>query len=861
MAPCLAVIVCLFITFMAKSVKTSLDIVPGSQSSEQFWSNLFSEAQFLCTPSRAHEDRGQHPPTQTSSTKTLYWNSIAAKGHDLKKPVTATSSLVGPKSHLQETNDATFSVLSCPVRAEGCGVVPRPPREFTVVDETLRLSSSRPCVKRSWRRAVQRALVCGKVRYHGRWIRLKHISSVDIEQARRRQAGSGHVVAHAPQVPHAIPVRHQLRYLSVNLGGLPENKFDALLQYCDANSVDVVAVQETRRKPSMSWTSGTYRVIQSGEGESAGKNSYAGVLVAISGRHLLSYEEVVAGRLLHIRLSPPSSSSSSASTQLPPLNIIVFYNKVLSTQGYDGAVAAASLEVRSMLWTKLDTLLHTLPRRQGVLILGDLNCHVAKHTPYVASGDPSGDASVDEADMISLLERHDLRVHNTGCKNKAITFKKTLDGNSCAGTRPDYVILRSSMRRYATRVTTHWHLPYSTPSSAGWHATLRGSLDLRWTCWRKGSPAAMHKRFHQQSIRDALRPEHPRQAEFLENLDSKLSGLSWAEADCDDPLRTLNDAVFQCGMDVFGAPLPKKRPPPWATPSSMRLSMAKWRCFKALRALRCPRSLADYFACWKVASKSMMYDRLFKQHCRQLRQDWVRQICAQASEAAKRRHHDFFRYVHILAPKRRREVPGITRKLRGTCNMSEEHDRFLTHFRELFQSPAPSQVRIPNEWRWLPSSPTCDDLEHFLSKMPLFKAVPVGYPLGSIWRLAFRSSKVRSWVNHILSEIPRSGVPSQFRNGSLRLLFKPGKKGDEVSHYRPLVLQCPLGKCILKWIGQSHLSTCSTSSSSTSSICLLTRKKRRNGHPPCFLVLMLAKGSGWICDYSCGVEKSWLATT
>ena len=670
----------------------------------------------------------------------------------------------------------------------------------SLLNETLRLSSSRPSVKRSWRRAVQRALACGKVRYHGRWIRLKHISSVDIEQARRRQAGSGSVVVHAPRVPHAIPDRHQLRYLSVNVGGLPEHKYDALLQYCQDNSVDVVAVQETRRKHSMCWTSGSYRVIQSGEGDSVGKNSYAGVLVAISGKHLLSYEEVVAGRLLLIRLSPPSSSST-ASSQQPPLNIVVFYNKVLSSQGYDGDVAAASLEVRSQLWTKLDTLLRSLPRRQGILILGDLNCHVDKHSPYVASGDPSGATSIDEADMISLLERHDLRVHNTGCKNKAVTFRKTLEDNPSSGTRPDYVILRSSMRRQASRVTTHWHLPFSTPSIAGWHATLRGSLDLRWTCWRKGSPAAVQQRFHQPSIREALRPEHPRQDAFLENLESKLSGLSWANADCADPLLTLNDAVLKSGLEIFGAPSSKRRPPPWATPSSMRLSMLKWRCFKALRALRSPRSLADFFLCWKVASKSMLQDRLYKQHCRQLRQDWVRHICEQASEAAKRRHHDFFRYVHMLAPKRRREAPGITRKLRGTCNMSEEHDRFLTHFKELFQSPAPSQVQIPNEWNWLPTSPTCEDLEPYLSKMPLFKAVPVGHPLGSIWRLAFRSSSVKSWVNHILSEIPKSGVPSQFRNGSLRLLFKPGKKGDEVSHYRPLVLQCPLGKSILKWIG------------------------------------------------------------
>ena len=150
MVPWFAVFVCLFIvTYMANPVETSLDDASVGQSYEQFWTNLFREADFLCSPTRDCADSSHHSPAQISLSS------------------------AGPKSCNQLR---TNKVLSGSVgRAEGCGVLPRPPREFTFVDETMRPTSSKSNVKRSWRRAVQRAIVFGKVKYHGRWIRLKQI--------------------------------------------------------------------------------------------------------------------------------------------------------------------------------------------------------------------------------------------------------------------------------------------------------------------------------------------------------------------------------------------------------------------------------------------------------------------------------------------------------------------------------------------------------------------------------------------------------------------------------------------------------------------------------------------------------------
>ena len=738
------------------------------------------------------------------------WTDVYKEVADLLAPLPNKLSQMGPKSHPLETSHVgdtlgkpVFKPSSpgyvpnnVPVRAEGCGVGPRPPREFTLVDEKLRLSSSKNCAKRSWMRAIRRALVYGKVRYHGCWFRLKHFSKEDILHAQRRQTTSSRP-SPRKAVPTTIPAVRRLNYLSVNLGGLPSSRFDELLAYGFSQQIHVIVVSETRRKSTMFWESSHYKIIQSGEGDGAGKNSYAGLLVAVQGPFLVSYAEIVPGRLIHVRLSSDRSSSTS-----PPLNLIACYNKVLASQGsLDDVAAAAAVEVRSHLWCKLDSVLQSLPRRQGVLLVGDLNCHVQRYPPYVATADPSNDASVDEGDLLATLERHDLRVHNTGSRRRAITFSRSVHSPPISGSRPDFVIIRASMRRWASQVRVQWSLPFCIPSEAGWHAALTGSLDLKWTCWRKGAPCLQRPaRLDQHKLRAALSPDHPLHVEFLSSLESSLSSPSPIQL---DKIEALSSVVMMCGQKTFGAMRTQRRPPPWATESVMKSCAIKWECFKALRRLKLPHTLFDYFRCWLTAVKSMLASRKHKKLSNKARQDWVHEVCAQAQAASDKRHHDFFKYVHMLAPRKRRDIPGLSRKLSGTTTLREEREKFIEHFSLLFQSPASSQVPIPNVWQWSSSSPTCADLDGVFSKMPLFKAVPFGHALGALWRVALGSDSVRSRVDEVLRELPDTGVPSQFRNGSLRLLFKPGKKGDEVSHYRPLVLQCPLGKSILRWVAMS----------------------------------------------------------
>ena len=134
-------------TIMAKSVKTNLDGVSGSQSSDKFWENLFSEAQFLCTPSRVSEGRRQLPPSQTtslSSTGPNSCNQVFASFYDHDKRLG---------------------------RAEGCGNELQLSRELGLPSGSLSETSKPASSKRTWLRVVRRVLARGRASYHEHWFR------------------------------------------------------------------------------------------------------------------------------------------------------------------------------------------------------------------------------------------------------------------------------------------------------------------------------------------------------------------------------------------------------------------------------------------------------------------------------------------------------------------------------------------------------------------------------------------------------------------------------------------------------------------------------------------------------------------
>ena len=213
------------------------------------------------------------------------WEDIIKDAARLLAPTNQFLSSVGPKSHpLQRVSEGSMpgkSVshgslpVSLAVRAEGSQcVLPRCEESGFVPGEMLKRSCS--FRKSSWRRAVQRAARAGKAQYRGRWFRfhslpsavkqevrsrLRHLDATDTPGLWQKEKtcrpkgclGTGLVQA------------HQLRYASVNVGGLCTGKFGEVMQHASSTGVTALCLQETRWAYSKTWNSGAFAVIHSGE--------------------------------------------------------------------------------------------------------------------------------------------------------------------------------------------------------------------------------------------------------------------------------------------------------------------------------------------------------------------------------------------------------------------------------------------------------------------------------------------------------------------------------------------------------------------------------------------------------------------
>ena len=775
------------------------------------WPQLLQDVQTLLQPTALEETIFVDSSRNTSSG--FHVDEISLKD----------TCLVGPNSHRQYA--ANKALLNNVGRAEGSVDLLRSTGELAETlfpaDKTPKPSSSH---KRSWRRAVRRAIKHGKCCYRGQWMRLSafpreaviacqaslvrhtgHSSqtrSAIVRPCDHVQAGPPGLTTESPLLLHNVsgsqPLhvtgrgshcgsqsgrvlrRHSsISYASANVGGLSAPKLDEALRYGDGSGLKVLALQETRWQYSSAWQSGQYSIIHSGEG--GDRQSYGGVLLAIQSQGVIRYDETVPGRVLRAQVHFPGS--------LLPLEIICIY-----APPFDKYMTEERRALRNNVWSSLDRLLGMIPRRHPLLLLGDMNVHLSKCQPNVPCGDPSHRESEDSQEVVSILLRHSLCIANSKTGRAGITYSNSLTLPPACGSRIDYSIVRKNMLCCCSAPRIVWDAPWSVPSEFGWHAMITGFLDMRWRCWRRTSPKPVKKVLDKELLKAALSPSHSSHREFVRLLSNKLDSYDNLDS------KILSDVILDCSLLVFGSP-PTTRPMPyWMTSNVKEACLIKWRAFHAVRALAFPYTLAQFFRCWLATSRLQRASKTYQVTSRQARKHWVHKVCDEAAEKAERNDASFFHSIRLLSPKRLGQVAGIKKMLNGAGTLEQEGRYLIEYFSELFSSPSWLPCLSQTTWHWLTACPCDQDaMADYLMHLPVNKAVPRHCAAGAAWRLALQLPRVRSTLYETIVRFPLDGVPSNYKNGSLLLLPKPGKSGKLIEHFRPLVLQCPIGKMILKY--------------------------------------------------------------
>ena len=206
------------------------------------------------------------------------------------------------------------SSLRCPLWSEGCtstmagmeaGNLPAKQHgeELRLTSESYQPHKSRNLIlKRSYKRAINRVRQHGFTWYRGRLL-------------------SGPVqtpVTSTPQISRPtsnLPaprsrLRKRLTCFSWNTGGLSQSSWDHFQQWATLQCLDVITLQESHWGLTNEWSQDRYFCIHSGQG-----SSQAGVMTMISKSICkmddISWQEVVPGRVLHVRIFGGTRSMTS----------------------------------------------------------------------------------------------------------------------------------------------------------------------------------------------------------------------------------------------------------------------------------------------------------------------------------------------------------------------------------------------------------------------------------------------------------------------------------------------------------------------------------------------------------------------
>ena len=265
-------------------------------------------------------------------------------------------------------------------------------------------SYAKPTVKRSYRRAVRRAMQCGYTWYKGR------LFTTSSRSASVCPPSESHVTASTPTVqPSKRHQRQRMLCLTWNSGGLAQATWDMFQQWADKQEVDFITIQETHWQFTSEWTQSNYHCIHSGY-----SNRQAGILCMVSKRlcqaHHLSWTEVDPGRLLHLRVHGESRS----------IDFLTVYQHVFSND---------RLEQRQTFLDQLNNVLSRIPQRNMLVLLGDFNTSLLTKSKVVGSGQfvhngrrQSGTQHTDSSELHDLLRQHSLLALNTWMVDNTATF-------------------------------------------------------------------------------------------------------------------------------------------------------------------------------------------------------------------------------------------------------------------------------------------------------------------------------------------------------------------------------------------------------------------------------------------------------
>ena len=637
------------------------------------------------------------------------------------------------------------------------GTKPRGLREASV--PTQEHSDKTRITKRTYGRAYAKAARQGGSFYRGKWR--------EFQWFQKTRVGS----VQLPRQKQADFDMHSIRTMTWNAGGLTKPVLQELETYARDMHLDVLHIQETKWSEDYQWSGPDYVYIHS-----AGHNKQdkvGGLLTMVSTRIAsdkdVQYNHVWAGRLLHVRV--PAGNAS--------LDLLNVYQ-------YSANDKPGTLARRQQFLQKLQRALAGLPRRNALIMSGDLNtsCEPLSHVcgQYVL---PVGEYhKQDYKDFLHICEALSLTILNTWTQpthGQLATFQF-----GQLSSQIDFVIVRRAQAsNTARRAAVVEDYPVAKWRAGANHFPVMAHVPVPKRRWRTSPQTPACQVDLQGVLHDLHRePQAPRLEAFRAEVANRLT----SDADFDS-------TVLQVAILYYPRPPRPERAP--TQPEELANSARHmWQLFRQMRS--CKFHMQGVVQAWKLWVRFSQAHRIHKQRAinrAKVKRDDLLQQAQQAAEAGN--VHQVWKVVKTMAPKTRfrkvqlyqngqimapeAELDWIARAFGDRCGSSHS------------TTPPPLQRQHP------PLHIDETEVRVALRQIPARKAVPPQVLPSAFWKAC--ADQVAGPLTQAINrewQAEQVWIRQNWADADVALLPKGQKQAKTPLDLRPIGLQHPLGKTLMK---------------------------------------------------------------
>ena len=437
---------------------------------------------------------------------------------------------------------------------------------------TMRPSENK-VVKRSLIRAHKRALLHGFSWCKGRCMTPSDFGNLVFAADRKSDpepapCNSGPQRSAAECNWHHAP-RGRISCATWNCGGLSQHKFDEIRLWLQYQQIHLAGLTETHWSFTNTW-SDNWLCLHSGDSGCRGAGIAVLVAKSLCTDSQLQWQELIPGRLLHMRLNLPGR----------PTDVVCGYQ-------FTSLRSKENLRDREHWWAALDKLMHCLPRRNNLLVAGDFNCSA----PFLRAltGDPhyrwhkkllKGPQHPDLGRFAEILKTHGLVILNSWNAAQGPTYK-----NGEVTSRIDFVMTRlNSADGIAKDVKHLWNVPFMTGGTWG-HALLLCSIKRHWIPFESGRTHGAISRRQRLMARAAMLAQDDNWTAFLSQATSALQECFDHAMNSDvPPIETMHDTTAPIFHSCFAQPKLAISPAPWKRAENFVLN--EWEHRQKLLAIR-----------------------------------------------------------------------------------------------------------------------------------------------------------------------------------------------------------------------------------------------------------------------------------